>query len=203
MCWFCLDQNVIGNAVQCSKFLRNCTLFFVTHKRQIQLAHSEPDCGWKWEFYDLFELCGPYTAKEGIGFRLKMTSQWLEQKLSTFFSTGQLPNLRAQWSNHEHLSNDKRAVNSCVLSDWKRHNIKFFSSLPGILKPSHWTSPQSPKPQKGLDELIHQSTSLFNLGGTKTAHQANHYKRRWDHGWTAQLHKEKGPSLCLWPGALL
>lgn len=84
MCSFHLDQNVIGNAVQCSKCLRNCSLFFVIHKQQIQLAHSEPDWGRKWEFYDLFELCGPFTAKQGIGFRLKMTSQWLEKKLSTF-----------------------------------------------------------------------------------------------------------------------
>lgn len=38
---------------------------------------------------------------------------------------------------------------------------------------------QLPKnPQKGLDKPIHQSTSVFSLGGTKAAHQANRYERR-------------------------
>lgn len=32
------------------------------------------------------------------------------------------------------------------------------------------------KTQRGLDKPIHQSTSVFSLGGTKTAHQANRYK---------------------------
>lgn len=46
------------------------------------------------------------------------------------------------------------------------------------LEYSRQMSPQLPKTQKGLDKPTHQSTSVFSLGGTKAAHQANHYKSR-------------------------
>lgn len=142
MCWFCLDQNMMANAVQCNGCMRNCSLFFVIHKQRIQLAHSELDCERKWEFYDLFELCGPFTTREGIGFRLTMTSQWLEHKLSTFsaLDSSQISEPSGPTTNICQMEKEQWIV--VVLCNWMWRNIELFlPSLPGILKPSHWTSP--------------------------------------------------------------
>lgn len=74
------------------------------------------------------------------------------------------------------------------------------SSPWNIQNPSRLVIPPAAKTPKRLDKPIHQSLSVFSLGGTRAVHQANRYRRRWDHSWTALPHKEKGPSLCLWPG---
>lgn len=68
--------------------------------------------------------------------------------------------------------------NSVSLSLWKIETLSLSDS-------------PATKPQKGLGKPIHQSTSVFSLGGTKAAHQANRYQRRWDHSWTAHPHKER------------
>lgn len=117
------------------------------------------------------------------------------------FSTGQLPNLRAQWP-------DKRvwqtlswgAVVFGAAGPGHSFDLRFFLSRSGRFPPD---ASASAKARKRLAEWAHQSVWVFSLGGTKAAHQANHQERRRGHSWTTHSHKGRGPPLCLWADALL
>lgn len=143
-------------------------------------------------FNDLFGLCGPCGARRGIGLWTNNDFTVNVVKTVCVFSTGQLPNRRARGPNCKHLRNSAREMNTQCFEVLGLGYCRT-PSLCGILKPSRSLCTQQPKPQGGLGKPIHQSNSVYRLGGTKATHETNHYKPRWDHSWTAYPHKEKGP----------
>lgn len=112
------------------------------------------------------------------------------------FSTGQLQNLRARRRDRLDV---KMKIRECLCSGILNldgtSNLASFSPSEMLKACVEWI------PWEGLDKQIHQSLSVFSLGGTTAGHRANHFQRRWDRSWMLLLHKENGPSLCLRPGA--
>lgn len=181
MCWLFLDQNVMGSDVQWGNVWDVFVIVLaVIHKQQIQLWTI------KWEFYDLFELCAPFTARWRIGFRLTMTSQWLELKLSTFSALD---------SSQISMPNGP-TTNICQIEKEQWIVVVWAAGWNGNVSLSPWNietrvSPQPPKPKRDwTNQSINQLQSLAWEGlkqptrpiitsvDETTAEQLSHTKRK-------------------------
>lgn len=94
--------------------------------------------------------------KKKRAFRLTRTSQWLELKRAHVFSTGQLPNLRAQRAKRKHLSNRKKKISEQLCFELldveaasKCLSLEYWKPLSA---PSESPSAATQKPPKGIGQ---------------------------------------------------
>lgn len=141
-------------------------------------------------FYDVFGLCGLCGARRGIGLWANNDFTANVVKTVCVFSTGQLPNLRAQGSNCKHLGNSAREMNTQCFEVLGLGYCRT-PSLCGILKPSRSLCTQKPKPKGDwASQSINQIQSIAweglkqpmrpiitSVDGT-TAEQLTHTKKR-------------------------